>query len=245
MNTHMKARFFVTVFIVLLLGTLSTGCSGVNGGSAVSQPSSPDASAVYAVINGEDITYAELDYYKLQLRSQVTIDIIEQFSVEYSADFWQIPIDGTTPEQRLCELALNECRVAKIKLVLCRENGIYTDISFNGLKALANEYNLSKVNSAAAGLKSIDLDSFYTYYIDTGVMQLKNILAEGKLKPAEDEVQQFIMSMPQNQIDSLEGESPDAYAQRMLVSQKFDALIAQLLNESSTVITGSAEESSD
>ncbi len=222
----MRLRTVAALLILVILILLQAGCTG----GQVTPP--VNSGTIAAVVNGEYITIAELDYYRVRLRAKVMSEVAEQFSITYSESFWQTDLNGKTPQDILDETALNECITAKIKLTLCRENNIYTDISFAALKEKALTFNKeNEGKTGVAGIKSIDLDSFYTYYIDTGVMQLKNILAQGELKPGEDELKNFINGMSKAQADAYTGDSFDSYVRELLITQKFDALIKRLLDE--------------
>lgn len=175
--------------IIALLLILVLLCSCGKAEEAKSESTTPEADAVYALVNGEEITFAETEYFKTRYKSDIINDYAEKYGVEDFADFWDKDFDGTTPAQALEKRAFDEAVSAKIKLVLMRENGIYEDISFAALKQKALDYNAQHKNKGAdVGIKTVDLNSFYTYYISTGEMELKNRLAGGELKPTEEEL---------------------------------------------------------
>ena len=128
-----------------------------------------EAATTVAVVNGETVTQEEFEYFKARKRADIINYYISEFDANVDEDFWQTDFNGITPEKDLEDAAVSECVKAKIQLVLCRENGIYDDISFVGLRQRAEDFN-NQDKSAAIGLKTIEMDTFYTYYIDTGVM---------------------------------------------------------------------------
>ena len=155
---------------------------------------SPDEAApeeYAAVVNGDIVTADEIGYFSDRLRSDLIGELLNEYGVTYDEAFWQTELDGKTPREILYERALDESIDARLALQLCRDAGIYKDITFAGLKAEAEAYNSAHGGGGAVGLTSIRLDSFYTYYIDTGVMELKNILAEGELAPADEEIESY------------------------------------------------------
>lgn len=152
-------------------------------------PEKPDLNAVFATVNGEAVTVEEIDYFKSRCRADIINDFAEKYGVKDFSDFWERDFDGTTPSAELEKAALSQAAEAKIKLVMMRENGVYDDISFAGLKKKAEQYNAEHKNmQGSVGITSIDMSGFYTYYVSTGEMELKNILAEGELKPTEQEL---------------------------------------------------------
>jgi len=174
----MKSRQKISVILILLLLLPVFALPGCSGGA---KPL-PAAGSV----NGETIAPAEIDYFKTRLRA----DVIQYFAQEYSANvtdagFWQTPYGGVTPEKELSNRAFDACVRAKIQLVLMREKGIYEDISYQGLYDRAVAFNNRGASGEGApGLQTIRLANFYTYYIDTGVMELKNVLAADEIKPS-------------------------------------------------------------
>lgn len=204
----MKKAFTVLVVFALIF---LAACSAENDGT------------VYAYVNGEAVTSDEIDYFKLRFRSEIINEYSAKYGVTDYADFWETEYDGKTPSAALEEKAFDEAVSAKIKLILMRKNGIYADIGFASLKALAEEYNAQHANNKkTVGILTIDLESFYTYYISTGEMELKNILAEGELKPSQAEIYSV---MEEN--DGL----TEAGAAKMIVEEKYPAYIETFIGK--------------
>lgn len=182
-----------------------------------------EAVTTVAVVNDETVTQEEFDYFKARKRADVINYYISEFNAKVDEDFWQTDFNGITPEKDLEDRAISECIKAKIQLVLCREYGIYDDISFVGLRQRAENFN-SQDKSGAIGLKTIETDTFYTYYIDTGVMELKNILGEKELSPTEEEINACLENF---------GTQDENYtaARKMAISKKYDDMIEKLCKE--------------
>ncbi len=179
--------------------------------------------ATVAVVNGEPITQEEFDYFKARIRADVINYYISEFDAEVDEGFWQRDFNGITPEKDLENRAISECVKAKIQLVLCREYEIYDDISFAGLRQRAENFNRQD-KSGAIGLKTINMDTFYTYYIDTGVMELKNILGEKELAPTGEEINACLENF---------GTQEENYtaARKTAISKKYDDMIERLCKE--------------
>ncbi|MBR3835972.1 MAG: hypothetical protein IKJ69_04190 [Clostridia bacterium] len=182
-----------------------------------------EAVTTVAVVNGETVTQEEFDYFKARKRADVVNYYISEFNAKVDEDFWQTDFNGITPEKDLEDRAISECVKAKIQLVLCRENGIYGDISFVGLRQMAENFN-TQDKSGAIGLKTIEIDTFYTYYIETGVMELKNILGEKELSPTEEEINACLEKF---------GTQDKNYtaARKTAISKKYDDMIEKLCKE--------------
>lgn len=172
----------VTILLSAAVFLLPVGC-----GKTGSKSETP---AVIALVNGEAITEEETAYFSTRYKGQIINKYSEKYGITDFSEFWDKEFDGKTPRQALDEYALEQAIEAKIKLVFMRENGIYDDISYSALKTMAEEYNREHENQKGnVGLNSINMASFYTYYISNGEMELKNILAESTLKPSQAELE--------------------------------------------------------
>ena len=186
-----------------------------------------DASAV-AVVNGEVITEEEFEYFRKKYKSQVLNDCLEEFSVEYSENFWQTEFDGVTPEEILYKKVLEECVRAKIQFLLMKEEGIYDDVTFEGLKSKAESFNAENENKeGVVGIRSIQMSQFYSYYLQTGIMELQNIYAEGKLKPTEKEIKDRIAEMVTSS-ENTDEQDYESIAIGKLKTEKYEKYIDEL-----------------
>lgn len=173
-------------------------------------------------VNGETVTTEEIEYFKGRCKADIINEYAEKYSITDFSDFWDKDFDGKTPSQALEERADEQAIDAKIKLVMMRENGIYDDISFSAFKEKAQKYNEEHADSVGnVGINTIDLTTFYTYYISTGEMLLKTKLAEGELKPTEAELEEAAKENPEMNENGLVD---------IIVSQKYDKLVAETIN---------------
>lgn len=201
-----KLTALISLFAVLLL---LTACS-----DNTEQPKEKTIS-----VNGEVIASEEIEYFKSRCKADIINDYAEEYGITDFSDFWGKNFDGKTPAKELEEKALEQAVEAKIKLVMMRENGIYEDVSFTALKAKAEQFNKEHENAkGTVGINSIDMSSFYTYYISTGEMELKTVLAENELKPNQSE------------LEAAKADNPDLSENGLvdsIVSKKYDELIAE------------------
>lgn len=149
---------------------------------------------IIGTVNDEKVTAEEMSYFKNRLRASVITKFVND-GAEFSSDFWSKDIGGTTPAEYLDSVAFNECVRAKIQLVECRKNAIYDDISFSALKAKAEKFNKDNEGKQTVGISSIDLDAFYTYYIENGALALKGKLAEEGVIRSEADYEECIDSL--------------------------------------------------
>lgn len=159
----------LSVLLILLMCMLLCSCGNKENGTAA-----------YAYVNGEAITQNEIDFYTSRSRS----DIIREFSSEYDISdfsvFWETKYDGVTPQEALEDRALRNAAEAKIKFTEMKKYGIYSDVTWDYFREKALEYNESHSGAQTVGLKSIDMEKFYTYYLSTGEIELKkSLLADG------------------------------------------------------------------
>lgn len=184
----------ITLIISIILALLMLSSCG----ETATKQTEAQPKAQPFTVNGETVTTEEIEYFKGRSRADIINEYAEKYSVTDFSDFWDKDFDGKTPTQALEERAEEQAIEAKIKLVMMRENEVYEDISYSALKAKAEKYNKEHENlSGTVGITSIDLSTFYTYYISTGEMELKNILAEGELKPDESQIEAVAEENPE------------------------------------------------
>lgn len=179
----MLKRFLAIAAVLALIFMCS--CTGGGGSESV------------GTVNGEDVTADELNYFKQRLRSSVISKFVSE-GAEFGDGFWSSEIGGITPERYLEYAAFDECVKAKTLLIECREYGIYDDISFAALKAKAEKFNRDNKGRQTVGISSISLDIFYTYYIETGSLELKNVLAESGIAPDAAAYDEYLASLAAN-----------------------------------------------
>ena len=75
------------------------------------------------------------------------------------------------------------------------------------------------------------MSQFYTYYFQNGVMELKNIYAEGKLEPTQEEIDEKINEIIDQYADDIDKQDYESIARDQLKTEKYDAYIAQLRKE--------------
>lgn len=196
--------------------------------SSCSEENKEQKDTCIAIVNGEAITEEEYEYFRKKYKSQVLNECLEKFETEYTEDFWQTEFDGVTPEEILYDRVVKECVMAKIQLLLMKEEGIYEDISFAGLKLKAETFNSENENKeGVVGIKSIQISQFYSYYLQTGVMELQNIYAEGKLKPTDKEIEEKISEMTK-ELSSYSEQDYESIAKSRLKSEKYEKYIKEL-----------------
>ncbi len=189
----------------------------------------PEIEYPEATINGETVTYSELEYFEEQHKSEVMSKFILEYNAIPDDDFWDTPINGETPRKYLYNLCKEKILKAKIQLILCRENNIYEDISIDYFYQLKEQHNKTFKNNETIGISQIPV-LYYDYYIDNGVMDLKNILGETILAPTDQEIKNKMVSVREKYPDKTENEQI-SIAKDIIIEEKYDAYIEKLCFE--------------
>lgn len=177
-----------------------------------------------ASVGSETVTEEELEYFENRLKAEVMNQVLRDYSVTYSDDFWTKTYGNKTPQQILSDEAFEQCVTAKLELIECKKLGIYDDITFAGLRAKANAFNTGHEEaSGSVGIKSIDLSQFYTYYVENGVLELKNKLADTTLKPTDSEINAQLKKLGVSAKKSLSEAEQRAAAKQAASEVKFNA----------------------
>ena len=215
--TDYKKTLYAAVLLAVLM--LLYGCSEDN--------TKAEGDVVFYV-NGDEVTQAELTYFENSLRAEVMSYFVSEYSAEYSEDFWTCEYNGKTPYAELRSRAIEKCTDAKLRLALCREYGIYTDISFAALRQKAEQFNLSAEDSTGPGITKINMNSFYTYYLETGELELVNRMARDKLSASDADIEEYISGLNQNDYPEIPADELTVYASRRIIAQKYEEYIEQL-----------------
>lgn len=163
---------FLCILLIIILSVSVASCAADEGEP---QPTP----AVYATVDGEDITREEVEYFSERERANILSEYAQRYGINDFSDFWETEFDGKTPSDELFDRALERAITAKLELIVMREKAIYDDISFEGLKQKAIRYNdENKDKSNTVGLKSISLNQFYTYYLDNGRLEIKRNMSD-------------------------------------------------------------------
>lgn len=230
-----------TVCALLALSVLALSSCAKNGGSddpGVTAPPPADPDGVYATVNGEDITIAEISYFSARERASVITGYMSATGQSWSEECWDAEYEGSTPREILAQKTLDDAVAAKVKLIEMKKNDIYDDITYNGLYQRAVNYNKEHENAAGTvGLKTIDLSTFYTYYVSTGSMALENILGEDLLKPTEEEKTSWLAEHEAG-FDEVGRENADSIALNSVIREKYDAYIADLIASADVHVIG-------
>lgn len=188
-----------------------------------------DTPSAYATVNGEIVSREEIEYFSKRMKAEVLSEYVQKYDLSDFSSFWNTEFDGKTPKRELEERAFDEAVRSKIVLVLMRENGIYENINFAALKQKAENFNKANAESdePLVGIKSIDLEQFYTYYIANGEMELKNILGEGSLKPTDDEFNQRRKQCGEDMSDEM--------VKSVIVGEKYDEYVSKLVKSAEII----------
>ena len=189
-----------------------------------------DKSETIFTVNSVFVTKEETDYFAAKHRTAIMSKYINEYEAVIDSEFWNKKFGEITPQEELDALVKKEAVSAKIQLLLCLENDIYSDISYRGLYNLAIKYNEEHSGTETVGLQTIPLESFYDYYIDNGVMELKNILEEGELAPTDEEIAEKLIEVQQKYSDKSEDEQI-SIAKDIIVEEKYDKMLNDMIDK--------------
>ena len=169
--------FKKTLLPLLLVFNLLLSLAACSERKSETQGNLLEKNVTVTELSGEAVTEAEVEFFEGRFRSKIIAEFAEKGADPYSGEFWNTEIDGTTPQEVLRSRALEEALKAKQILIDCKAAGIYDDISWEGLKKRAEQYN-AEHKDGGVGLTKIDMNSFYLYYVDNGRLELENLNAE-------------------------------------------------------------------
>ena len=220
MNNVMKKSFFILLLSVIMIAAF---CScGENEKSDTAEESSNE---IVTTFEGENITREEVDYFSTELRSEVINYYSSEYGVTDFGDFWDKKFGDETPREYLEKLATEKAIKSKAELLFMKEYEIYDDISYEGLKTLAEKYNEEhKDAKGTVGITSIDLSTFYTYYISTGRLELINRMSDEN-PPSQEEIENY---RNENKLDD---DITDNYIINKLTEENYEKLLEERLNK--------------
>ena len=191
------------VFAVILLIIITNGCGKVDNEQSLH------------FFAGYEITNDEIDYFKTELRTDVVNYFSENYTITDYGTFWTDTFDGVTPTEYLETIALESAEKSKAELIVIKSYGIYEDISFSGLKDDAEQYNREHEGvSGTVGLTSIDMTSFYSYYIANGRLEAINIILEQN-PPTQAEIDLYRAD------NNIQDEASDTAVAKKIAEEKY------------------------
>ena len=146
-------------------------------------------------VNGAEITQDEIDFFKARERAAIISEFSSEYNVSDFSTFWETEYDGVTPQEALEKRALQSAAEAKVKLLEMKKRGIYDEITWDFFRKMAEEYNRTHEVTSTVGLKSIDMSSFYIYYLSTGEIELKKALREDGISDYDSYISSLIEAM--------------------------------------------------
>lgn len=159
----------LSVFIVLLL---FSSCS-VNKKDTVAEI---ETVAVAGVVDDEEITEEELQYFISKTRSTTIMQLASDYGIDDLSSIPSQTFEGKSFDEIVRLNAFKSAVEAKMLFIILKENGIYDDISYSFFRSEMQKYNAShSADDNAAGLSSIDEEDFYSYYISLGEIELGKI----------------------------------------------------------------------
>ena len=175
-------------------------------------------------LDGYEITKEEIEYFKTSLKTEVINYFSERYTITDYGTFWTDSFDEITPSEYLEKLAFSEAEKAKAELIIMQQYEIYDDISYSSFKNMAEQYNEEHSGqTGTVGLLSIDMSSFYSYYISDGRLECINIIA------AEEAFTSEKISDYRTR-NKLPEEMSDELVKEKIAEEKYNEMVAEILN---------------
>ena len=148
-DKQIKSAVKIAVIVIFILTAfLFVACQ-----STANDTSSDTLSDDFVVftINGEPVTFRELNNSVLHVRGNVISSSIVQGANLADEDFWHTPINGITPAENLIQEAID--RAARIKIIQMEamEHGLIDDISYSGFMAALLQENMRRQTEIEQG----------------------------------------------------------------------------------------------
>ena len=77
-----------------------------------------------------NIEHEELEMIMAQNKALVANEISREYGVEYGSEFWETQIKGSTPQEKLYQVALEIYYQTKAEQMLAKQWGLEEDISY-------------------------------------------------------------------------------------------------------------------
>lgn len=145
---------------------------------------------VILTINGESVTKAEFLSIMSSLKGSIYSRFAQKYGVSDSENFWNTSFNGEVPIDILKEETVNKLKVIKVEQILMKNNGIASDISYEGfLQALKEENQRRKKavsqNEPIYGPVQYDELVYYDVLHQNRLERLKLKLIPGELSPSD------------------------------------------------------------
>jgi hypothetical protein len=162
----------------------------------VSAAAAHAASDVLATVNGEPVLVAEMQSQIAWKRAEVADYFFKKYHAEQSPSFWTASYGAERPIDLIRARALTELVKIKVQEQLLQKHGVRGDASHAAATREVAEDNRRRAGAPAErasiyGPSRLTEREHFVHRFSNDVIRLKEILGQGELKCADDEVHQL------------------------------------------------------
>lgn len=158
--------------------------------------------AVLAV-NGSPVSEEELLFYMEESRAETVAYFQQKYGLTFGEKFWQTEVDGTTPEEYLRTLAVENLTLAKVVQLQAQQRAIIEDVSYDSWKA---EFDADNGSQQVYGISSFDFRQFYDYRQSQIALALEKAMTGVDFLATEADLRAFYDENKVYYLDSEDGE---------------------------------------
>ena len=214
MKTAERKKYKIIIAVVLLLflvGAVACFCRTHQNN---------DLGNAVLEINSSPVYEEELLFYMEESRAEVVAHFQREYGLTFGEGFWQTEVDGTTPEEYLRALAVENLTLAKVVQLQAQQRGIIDDVSYDPWKA---EFDAGGGSQQPYGISSFDFRQFYDYRQSQIALALEKAMTGVDFLATEADLRAFYDENKEYYRDS-EDDEPVRYQSYETVK---DAVISQ------------------
>lgn len=149
-----------------------------------------------ATVDGEVIHVSEFQRAIHANRAEMIKYFHEKYDAAQSTEFWSTPYGNETPLELIKKKALEDSIHLKIRQILAKEQGVLSDISYDGFVQnllLENERRQQAIknNQVVFGPAQFTEETYLEYVMGNTALAVKNHLMEQNWKPNEQQLLTF------------------------------------------------------
>jgi hypothetical protein len=164
--------------------------------TAADKTPSSSAGVPVGTVNGEPFYQEDIDIYALELRAAVAADYGRRFNLfAVGAKFWDTEYGGSTPNETLTRLALNDLVRNMVLIQEARRRKIDAPASYRDLETERAAWN-TPTTEIVYGPKELGPAEFNNYRISGITDELKTFLLKKELAPTMAQMKAAYDSLP-------------------------------------------------
>jgi hypothetical protein len=149
-----------------------------------------------ATVNGTPIHLNEFQKAIQANKAQITDYFHVKYNTQQSASFWSTSFGGEIPLELLKKKALDDCVRVKVQQIIAKEQGVMSDISYEGfLRSLKteNDRRQKAINDHKVifGPVQYTENAYFEYVMSNAILAVTKNLTRNGWKPDDQQSKQF------------------------------------------------------